>query len=156
MDVYTSHKQIVTVNGKNIRITIPAGIENGQTLKLKGYGGLGVDGGPKGDLFVTFSIENKTEFKRDKADLYTNKEIDLYTAILGGEIMVETMNGKVKLNVKPETQNGARIKLKGKGFPIYKKDGQFGDLYITYSINLPKNLSKKQKDLFEELSKLKN
>ncbi len=156
MDVYTSHKQIVTVNGKNIRITIPAGIENGQTLKLKGHGGLGLNSGPNGDLHVTFSIENKTDFKRDKGDLFVNKEVDLYTAILGGEITVDTMNGKVKLKVKPETQNGARVKLKGKGFPIFKKEGQYGNLFITYSIEMPKNLSKKQKDLFEELSKLKN
>lgn len=154
IDVYTSQKQIVTINGKNIRITIPAGVENGQTLKLKGYGGSGINGGPKGDLYVTFLIENKTDFKRDKGDLYTNKEIDLYTAILGGEITVDTMKGKVKIKVKPETQNGARVKLKSKGFPIYKKEGEYGDLYITYSVRIPENLSKKQKGLFEELSKL--
>jgi curved DNA-binding protein len=154
MDVYAPHKQIVTINGKNIRITIPAGVENGQTLKLKGYGGPGTNGGPKGDLYVTFSIENKTDFKRDKGDLFTNKEIDLYTAILGGEITIDTMKGKVKLKVKPETQNGAKVKLKGKGFPIYKKEGQYGDLYVTYSVKMPKNLSKRHIELFEELSKL--
>ncbi len=154
MDVYTTHKRTLTVNGKNIRITIPAGVENGQTIKIKGHGGPGIDGGPKGDLYITFVIENRTPFKRDKSDLYLNKEIQLFTAVLGGEITIDTLDGKVKLNVKPETQNGAKVKLKGKGFPVYKKQGQFGDLYVTYTIKIPKDLSEKQKELFRELSKL--
>lgn len=154
MDVHKTHKRTLTVNGKNIRITIPAGVEHGQTIKIKGHGGQGIGGGPNGDLYITFIIENKTIFKRDKSDLYINKNIDLYTAVLGGEITVETLEGKVKLHVKPETQNGAKVKLRGKGFPKYKKEGQFGDLYITYTVQIPKNLSEKQKELFKELSKL--
>ncbi|MBQ0734747.1 DnaJ C-terminal domain-containing protein [Aquimarina celericrescens] len=154
MDVYKTHKRTLTVNDKNIRITIPAGVENGQTIKIKGHGGPGIGGGPNGDLYITFIIENKSAFKRDKSDLYLNKDIDLYTAVLGGEITVTTLDGKVKLKVKPETQNATKVKLKGKGFPVYKKEGQFGDLYITYTIKIPKNLSEKQKELFRELSKI--
>ncbi len=67
--------------------------------------------------------------------------------------MIDTMSGKVKVSVKPETQNGTKIKLRGKGFPVYKKEGQFGDLYVTYSIKIPTNLSKRQKELFIELAK---
>jgi curved DNA-binding protein len=81
-------------------------------------------------------------------------DIDLYTAVLGGEITINTLDGKVKLNVKPETQNGSKIKLKGKGFPVYKKEGQFGDLYVTFTIKIPTNLTAKQKTLFAELAKL--
>jgi curved DNA-binding protein len=154
IDVYKTHKRTLTVNKKNIRITIPSGVENGQTIKIKNHGGPGIGGGPNGDLYITFVIENKTPFKRNKSDLYLHVDIDLYTAILGGEIIVETLDGKVKLNVKPETQNGTRIKLKGKGFPVYKKEGQFGDLFITYTIKIPKNLSEQQKELFRTLSKL--
>ncbi|WP_271765718.1 J domain-containing protein [Aquimarina algiphila] len=154
MDVYKTHKRTLTINGKNIRITIPAGVENGQIIKIKGHGGQGIGGAPKGDLYITFIIENKTSFKRDKSNLYLNKDIDIYTAVLGGEITINTLDGKVKLKVKPETQNNTQIKLKGKGFPIYKREGQFGDLYITYTIKTPKNLSQKQKELFRELSKL--
>jgi len=154
IDAYKTQKQVVTVNGKNIRITIPAGVENEQTLKIKGYGGPGINGGPNGDLYITFTIENNSSFKREKSDLYALKEIELYTAVLGGEITVDTMDGKVKLKVNPGTQNGAKVKLKGKGFPVYKKEGQYGDLYITYAVKIPKNLSQKQKELFEELSKL--
>jgi curved DNA-binding protein len=152
-DAYKTHKQTLTVNGKNIRITIPAGIENGQTIKISGHGGPGINGGPDGDLYITFSVANHPKIKRLGDNLYTTVYLDLYTAILGGEITMDTLNGKVKLTVKPETQNGSKIKLKGKGFPVYKNEGQFGDLYVTYAINIPTNLTDKQKALFTELSK---
>jgi curved DNA-binding protein len=154
-DVYTTQKQTITVNGKNIRLTIPAGIENGQTIKIKGHGGQGINGGPAGDLLITFSIPNDPEFKRVGNDLFKNVEIDLYTAVLGAEITVDTMSGKVKLPVKPETQNGTKVKLKGKGFPVYKNENQFGDLYITYTLKIPTDLSEKEKELFKELSNLR-
>jgi curved DNA-binding protein len=154
IDAYSTHKETLTVNGKKIRITIPAGIENGQTIKIEGYGGPGSNGGPNGDLYITFSIADDPTFKRSGDNLYTTVELDIYTAILGGEITVDTLDGKVKMNVKPETQNGTKVKLKGKGFPVYKHEGLFGDLYLTYFIKIPKNLSPKQKALFTELSKM--
>jgi curved DNA-binding protein len=153
-DVYKTQQQVLTVNGKNIRITIPAGVEDGQKIKLNGYGSPGINGGPNGDLIISFRIRNNTSFRRDGNDLHTNVQIDLYTAVLGGDITIDTMDGKVKLNVKPETQNGTKIRLKGKGFPVYKKDGQFGDLIITYNVKIPTNLSEEQRKLFEQLSKL--
>lgn len=152
-DAYKTNKQTLTVNGKNIRIIIPAGIEHGQTIKISGYGGPGINGGPNGDLYITFSIVNDTGIKRLGNDLYKHVDIDLYTAVLGGEITVDTMSGKVKLKVKAETQSGSEVKLKGKGFPVYKTNGQFGDLYIKYTVKIPTNLSEKQKSLFTELSK---
>src|SRR5690606_19935129 len=155
IDVLESHKQTISIGEKKIRITIPAGVEDGQTIKIKGYGGEGMNGGPKGDLLITFEIFNNTRFKRLESDLYSTEEISLYTALLGGEITVETLTGKVKLNVKSETQNDTKVKLKGKGLPKYKKENQQGDLYITYKISLPKNLSAREKELFTELSKLR-
>jgi curved DNA-binding protein len=152
VDAYKTQKQTLTVNGRKIRITIPAGIENGQTIKVPGHGGKGINGGPDGDLFITFSIANHPRFKRLGNDLYTNIELDLYKAVLGGEITIETLNGKVKLKVKPETQNGSKVKLKDKGFPVYKEEGRFGDLFITYTIKIPSNLTGKQRDLFKQLS----
>lgn len=154
-DVYKTQKQTLTVNGKNIRLTIPAGVENGQTIKIKGYGGEGVNGGPNGDLFITFSIVNNTSFKREKQHLYKDVDLDMYTAALGGSITVDTFDGKAKLTVKPETQNGTTVKLKGKGFPVYKKEGQFGDLFITYKVKIPTNLSAREKELLQELQKLR-
>ena len=155
-DVYTSHKQTLTVNGKNIRLTIPAGVENEQTIKIKGHGGPGVQGDPKGDLYITFNIVNNTKFKREKENLFSNVSLDLYTALLGGELTVDTFAGKVKLKVKPETQTGTKVKLKGKGFPKYKKENQFGDLIITYDVKMPTNLSAREKELFQELQKLRS
>lgn len=155
-DVFVSHKQTLTVNGKSIRLTIPAGVENGQVIKISGHGGEGVNGGPNGDLFITFSISNSTNFKREGNNLYSDVDLDIYTAVLGGEITIDTFDGKVKLPVKPETQNGTKVKLKGKGFPVYKKEGEFGDLFVTYKIKIPTNLSEKEKELFQELAKIKS
>ncbi len=155
-DVYTTQKQTLTVNGKNIRLTIPAGVKNGQVIKIGGYGGEGMNGGPNGDLYIKFTIRNNTPFKLDdESNLHASVDLDLYKALLGGEIMVDTFDGKVKLNVQSETQNGTKVKLKGKGFPIYKKEGSFGDLYITYTIAIPKNLTEKEKELIGELAKLR-
>jgi curved DNA-binding protein len=154
IDAYKTHQQTLTVNDKKIRITVPAGIENGQTIRIPGHGGKGINGGPDGDLYITFSISNTTKFKRLGNDLYTTEDLDLYTAVLGGEITIDTLSGKVKLKVKPETQNGARVKLKDKGFPVYKNEGHFGDLYLTYSIKIPTNLNDKQKKLFSQLSEM--
>lgn len=154
-DASTTQKQVLTVNNSKIRITIPAGIENGQVIKIPGKGGVGVNGGPNGDLFIQFSIENDTAFKRDGNNLYSTVDLDLYTAMLGGDITVDTFDGKVKLNIAPETQNETKVKLKGKGFPIYKKEGEFGDLIITYKIKNPSQLTEKEKTLFEELKKLR-
>lgn len=153
-DAYHTHKQTLTINGKNVRITIPAGVENGQKIRLKGYGSPGANGGPNGDLYITFNIQNTSGLQREGNDLYKTEDIDLYTAILGGEKTIDTLSGKVKLKIQPETQNGTKVRLKGKGFPVYKKEGSFGDLYITWNIKLPTNLSDKEKQLFKELSQL--
>lgn len=153
-DVYTTHKRTLTMLDKTIRINISAGVEDGQVIKIAGHGGEGLNGGPNGDLYLTFVISNHTPFKRQGIHLYKDQELDLYTAVLGGEIMVETFDGKVKLNVKPCTQNGSTVKLKGKGFPIHKSEGEFGDLYITFQIKLPTHLSEHEINLFTQLSKL--
>ena len=153
-EVYTTHKRTLTVNGKNIRLTIPAGVENGQTIKIAGHGGEGINGGPNGDLYITFFITNSTRFKREGNNLSTEVDLNLYTAVLGGEVTIDTFNGKVKLTVKPETQSGTKVKLKGKGFPVYKKEAEFGDLVVTWKIKIPTNLSEKEKQLFRELEKV--
>lgn len=150
-DAYTTHKQMLTVNGKNIRITIPAGVENGQTIKIVGHGAKGGHGALNGDLLITFVIENDKDIKRLGNNLYSTVDLDLFTAVLGGDILIDTLSAKVKLKVQPETQNGTKIKLKGKGFPIYKDEPNFGDLFITYSLKIPTNLTENQKKMFAEL-----
>lgn len=153
-DVYTSQKQVLTVNGQKIRLTIPAGVDNGQVIKISGKGGPGMNGGPNGDLYITFIITNNTSFIREGNNLYENVDLDLYTAILGGEKTVNTFDGQVKLRISKGTKNGAKVKLKGKGFPVYKQEGTFGNLIITYNIIIPENLSEKEIELFEELKNL--
>ncbi|MFC5409005.1 DnaJ C-terminal domain-containing protein [Larkinella bovis] len=151
-EAYQTHQHTLTVNGKNIRITVPAGIADGQVIKLKGQGGTGAGGGPAGDLYITFVVTDDPVFKRLNNDLYQTVELDLFTAVLGGDLTIDTLGGKVKLKVAPETQNNTKVRLKGKGFPVYKQEGQFGDLYVTYSIKIPTGLTDRQKALFRELS----
>jgi len=152
-EVYKTHKRTITVNGKKIRLTIPAGVKNGQIIKIQGHGGKGINGGPNGNLHIKFTIKNHSIFKRDNNNLYAIIDLDLYTAILGGEITVPVFNGKVKLKIKPETQNNTKVKLKRKGFPVYKKEGEFGDLYITYQLKTPTNLTEEEIELFNKLAK---
>ncbi|SKB87168.1 curved DNA-binding protein [Soonwooa buanensis] len=146
-----THQQTFEINGKKVRITIPAGVYDGQQIKLKGHGNAGMNGGPNGDLFITFNIAEDSVFKRNGDDLETEITIDLYTALLGGEVMIPTLNSQVKLKVKSVTQPNTRVRLKGKGFPVYKKEGQFGDLFVTYKVDFPKELNDKQKELVEQL-----
>ena len=155
-DAYTTQQKVIAVNGKNIRITINAGVENGQTIKLKGYGSPGVNGGPAGDLFITFNIPNEDNLRREGKDLYMTVDLDLYKAVLGGEIIIDTLSGKIKLKINPATQNAIVVRLKGKGFPVYKSEGQFGDLFVTYNIKIPTNLTEKQIELFKQLAGLDN
>lgn len=150
-DAARTHQQTFTIDGKPVRITIHAGVANGQKIKLKGYGGPGANGGPAGDLYITFVIEDEPQFKRLGDDLYTDATIDLYTAVLGGEVTINTLDGQVKLKVKPGTQPGQKVRLKGKGFPVYKQENQYGDLFVTYQVQLPAHLSPRQKELFEQL-----
>lgn len=149
-----THQQTLSVDGKNVRITVPAGIADGQKIKLAGYGQPGVNGGPNGDLYITFRIEEDPTFKRLGNDLYTDTNIDLYTAVLGGETTVNTLDGQVKMTINPGTQSNAKLRLKGKGFPVYKKEGSFGNLYVTIKVQLPERLSPKEKELFTQLSNI--
>lgn len=151
-EAYSTHKQSMNVNGKTIGITVQAGVEDGQKIKLSGYGGPGTNGGPNGDLYITFLVETDPRYKRKGNDLYVTEEIDLYTAVLGGEKIIETLSGTVKVPVKAETQPGTSVRLKGKGFPIYRKDDSFGDLYVQWQVKLPTNLTDAQKDLFHQLA----
>ncbi len=154
-EVFESHKRTLTIDGRNIRLTIPAGVKDGQKIKIKAQGAQGVNGGPNGDLIIAFAITNDTPFLLDGDNFYSTVELDLYTAMLGGDITVDAFDGKVKLKVSAETPNGTKVKLKGKGFPIYKKEGSFGDLYITYKIVAPTNLSDQEKSLFNELKNIR-
>ncbi|MCO6479499.1 MAG: DnaJ domain-containing protein [Phaeodactylibacter sp.] len=153
-DVYQGQQQVLTVNGSKIRLTIPAGVEDGQTIRIKGQGGPGRNGGEKGDLYITFRIPEDPDFQRIGSDLYTAVDMSLYTAILGGKTEVPTLDGKVAVTIPPGSENGKKIRLKGKGMPVYKKKGKYGDLYVALQVQLPKNLSEKERQLFRQLAEI--
>ena len=148
----TTHKQTFSINGKNIRITIPAGISDGQKIKLKGYGQRG-ENGQRGDLFITFAITPDPLFTREGKELHTTITTDLYTLMLGGEQTVPTLNGNVKVTIKAGTQPDSKLRLKGKGFPAYKEEGEAGDLIITIKVRLPQ-INEEQKELLTRIKQL--
>lgn len=148
----TTHPQTFTIHGKTIRITVPAGVEDGQKIRLKGQGGEGMNGAPNGDLYITFAISKDPDFQRKGDDLYTRLEVGVETAILGGEEIVHTLDGKMKIPIKAGTQNGTKVRLRGKGFPVYKKEGVFGDLYVEIYVKIPTNLTEEEKDLIRQFS----
>ena len=154
-EAFIDHKRTLNVNGKKLRITIPAGIKDGQTIKLAGQGGPGTNGGTKGDLYITFHFDPHPQFTRKGNDLYLDMDIDLYTSLLGGNLKVPTLSGPVQVAIKPETPNGNKVRLKGKGYPVYKQKEQFGDLYVTLKVTTPTNLTEKEKDLFKQLQALR-
>ena len=106
-----------------------------------------------GDLYITFIVQDDPVFKRKGNDLYTDLNVDLYTAVLGGDVIVNTLDGQVKMKVQPGTQSESKVRLKGKGFPLYKEERKAGDLIVTYHVTIPTHLSEKQKELFEQLRK---
>ena len=150
-DTYESHKQILTVNGQQLRVTIPAGVADGQRLRLRGHGGEAPQGGTKGDLIITFRIAPDATFTRVGNDLTTSLPLPVTTAVLGGEITAPTLTGNVRLKVTPGTQPGSKVRLRGKGMPIYRHEGSYGDLIITFSITIPTTLTARQRELYEAL-----
>ena len=144
----TEHKQTFSINNENIRITVPAGINDGQKIKIKGRGEL--FNGVRGDLYITFRIEPDAHFTRNGNDLYTTQSIDLYTMLLGGDIIVPALTGNAKVNIKPGTQPDSKLRLRGKGMPEYKKAGIYGDLIITLKVVLP-TLDEKQKEMLKKI-----
>ncbi|NJB84564.1 curved DNA-binding protein [Lewinella marina] len=151
-DILQDNKQVLTVNGKQLRVTIPAGVEEGQTLRLRGQGSPGAGGGPAGDLYITFRVDVPADYRREGADLYKTVEVDLYTMLLGGKITVDTPTGAVSVPVSATTANNTRVRLKGKGLPRYKSSGH-GDLYLDLVARLPTSLSADEKEAFTRLAR---
>jgi len=138
---------------EEVRFTIPAGIDTGQMLRIEGGGNAGKEGAPPGDLLVEIIVDNNTAFKREREDLYYKKKIDLTQAVLGDKIDINLLtNKKISLKIPPGTESGKVFRISGKGLP--RLSGyKHGDLYVTVEVVVPRKLSKKQKQLFEELKK---
>ena len=148
----TTHKQTFTINGENIRITIPAGIADGQKIRLRGYGARNSDGS-RGDLYITIEVKPDNTFTRDGDNLLLTATTDIFTLLLGGEARIPTLEGDVITNIKAGTTPGSKLRLKGKGFPRYKKNGERGDLIVTINTLMP-TLNDEQKRLIEQAKSL--
>ena len=131
---------------KKIKVSIPAGIDNGQSVRIREKGEPGVNGGPRGDLLVTVMISADPEFKRDGYNIMSDVVISYPTAVLGGEVKVKTVDGEVVYEVKPGTASGTVVRLRGKGMPTVRNNAVRGDHYITVIVDVPKRLTNEQKE----------
>jgi molecular chaperone DnaJ len=134
-----------------VNVTIPAGIDDGQTIRVGGKGGAGYNGGPDGDLLVTIRVKDHKQFIREGFNLYTNLSIPITTAVLGGEVKVPTLSGDVKYNIPAGTQSGTTFRLRELGVQKLKQQGK-GDLYVNVAVDIPKHLTEEQRELFEKLA----
>lgn len=152
-EAFSGTKRILDVGGHRLEANIPAGVKTGSRVRLRGQGGQGVSGGEAGDLYLRIRVRPHPRFTRKGDDLYTEVPVDLYTAVLGGEVIVPTLDGSLKLRVPPETQNGRTIRLSGQGMPKLRAPAKRGDLYAKINVRLPEELSDRERELFLELSK---
>lgn len=150
-EAYHATSRIIQVDKEKLRITTKPGAFTGQILKVKNKGAAPRAKGERGDLYVKIKVKTDSAFERKENGLYISQSVDLFTAILGGEILLKTFTGQVKINLEAGTQNAKVIRLKGKGMPIYDKQNLFGDLYVTLQVKIPENISTEQKLKFEEL-----
>ena len=138
------------------RVILFSYVETGDCFTFRGCGGPGKNGGADGDLDVKIWVTDDSRWTQERIDLYMIASIDLYTVLLGGEIIVDTLDGKVKIKINPGTQNGTIIKLKGKGFPGFSDSGRSGDFYVKLAVTLPTHLNMEEKKLFGRLSALRD
>ena len=150
-EAFSGTSRIIQLENEKLRVTTKPGAYTDQQLLIKNKGAKGSSDGNRGDLFVRIRVANHSKFIRKGNDLYRTIKINLYDAVLGNEIIIETLSGKLKIKILVGTQNGKTIRLKGKGMPVYEKLASFGDFYILINIQIPDKLSDEQKILFEEL-----
>ena len=155
-EAYQGTSRTIQVDDEKLRITTKPGSYNDQQLRIKNKGAKGSNADNRGDLFVKIKVKNHAEFIRRGDDLFNTQTIDLYTAVLGGEVVVNTLSGQVKIKITEATQNGKSIRLKGKGMPVYDKKDTFGDFYLEIRVLIPDKLTDKQRELFEQLKETLN
>lgn len=150
-EAYEGTTRLITKGGRQIRVNIPAGADDGTKVRLAGEGEAGFGGGKAGDLFLIVTVEPNSDFERNGDNLTTEIKVDMFTALLGGEIKIPTLARPVKLKIPAGTQSGQKFRLTGKGMPKLRKKGEFGDLYARVLITVPSNLDEHQRRLVEEL-----
>lgn len=149
-EAYFGTERVLSKNGRQIDVKIPKGVKTGSKVRLKGEGQPSPTGGKPGHLYLVVEVEEDKRFQRTGDKLYTTFDLPLFTAILGGEAFVTTMDGTVTLNIPPGTQSGAKFRLRGKGMPNLKNPREQGDLFATAQIIIPQNLSNAELDLVRQ------
>jgi curved DNA-binding protein len=150
-EAYHGTTRLLSKEGRRLQVKIPRGARTGTKVRLAGEG-MAASGGKTGDLYLRVSVEEDANFDRKDDDLYENVTINLYVAVLGGEVQIQTMTGKVTLKIAPGTQPGQLIRLTGKGMPRLRHPDEYGDLYVRVDIEIPKDLTAKERALFKELA----
>lgn len=153
-EAYLGTTRILQLQNKKIRITLKPGVKNEQSLRIKGKGVLGINGGPSGDLYIQVHISKNNLYERQNNDLLQSLNLDFYTAVLGGKIEIQTFAGKLNIKIPSGTQNNKLLRIKGKGMPVYMKKDQFGDMLIKITINIPSKISTEEEELFIKLKGL--
>jgi curved DNA-binding protein len=153
-EAYHGTTRMLSKDGRRLQIKIPPGAKTGTRVRIAGEGLKGVGGRP-GDLYVRVNIKDDPRFQREGDDLYEDVLVDLYTAVLGGEVQITTLEGKVTLKINPATQPGQLIRVRGKGMPALRQKEQHGDLYVRINVDIPKDLSAKERALFRELANIR-
>lgn len=155
-EAYHGTKRILQKDGKKIEVDIKPGVRTGSRIRLAKQGMPGIGGGPAGDLFLNIEVAPDARFERHGDDLTVEVPVDLYTALLGGEVAVPTPKGtSLMLKIPPESQNGKTFRLANKGMPKLNEPNAFGDLYARIKVVLPEKLSKKEQELFQQLAALR-
>ena len=152
---YKGTNQILTVEGQKLRVKLKPGVEDGQTLKIGGKGGRGIQGGPNGDVYLKIKVTTHPTFERKGDDLYVDVPVDMYTATLGGKVNVDTLKGAVKIPIPQGTDSGKVLRLKGLGMPQHNNPSQFGNLFARVVITTPKDLTEEETKLLKELQALR-
>jgi curved DNA-binding protein len=144
--------RVLESDGRRIRVTIPPGVRTGSKVRIASKGHPGYSGNLKGDLYLNIAVKPDPVFERDGDDLRCSVDVDLYTAVLGGQARVPTLSGDVSLRIPAGTQGGQTFRLRGKGMPNPRRPNQRGDLLATVEIHVPEELSPRERELFEELA----
>lgn len=152
-EAYEGTTRLITKGERQIRVNIPAGADNGTKVRLTGEGEGGFGGGKAGDLLLIVSVEADPDFERTGDNLTTEIKVNMFTALLGGEVKIPTLARPVKLKIPAGTQSGQKFRLTGKGMPKLRKKGEFGDLYARVLITVPESLTDEQQRLVEDLRK---
>jgi len=153
-EAYHGTRRLITLNGEQFEVKIPPGVYTGAKVRVRGKGRRAPNG-RRGDLYLLIEVMKDPLFQRDGDDLIVPVKIDVYTAVLGGEVEVPTLDGKVVLRIPPGTGGGKRLRIRGKGMPNLKEPGRFGNLYADIIVTVPTSLSRRERELFEELRRLR-